>query len=40
LRASFVGLGDGWLADTDAEPTADDIAEHFPEVSGPWMGEE
>jgi hypothetical protein len=30
----FVGLGDGWLADTDTAATADDIAEHFPEVSG------
>jgi hypothetical protein len=29
----FVGLGDGWLADTDATPTADDIADHFPQVS-------
>ena len=30
----FVGLGDGWLADTDAVTTADDIAAHFPQVSG------
>ncbi len=29
----FVGLGEGWLADTDADATADDIAEHFAEVS-------
>ena len=31
---AFVGLGDGWLADTDVTATADDIAEHFSEVSG------
>jgi hypothetical protein len=30
----FVGLGDGWLPDTDVAVTADDIAAHFPEVSG------
>ena len=30
---AFVGLGEGWLADTDADATADDIAEHFAEVS-------
>lgn len=29
----FVGLGDGWLPDTDAVATADEIAAHFPEVS-------
>jgi NAD(P)-dependent dehydrogenase (short-subunit alcohol dehydrogenase family) len=30
----FVGLGEGWLADAETEPTADDIAENFPRVSG------
>ncbi len=32
----FVGLGDGWLPDTDTEAaaTADDIAAQFPQVSG------
>jgi NAD(P)-dependent dehydrogenase (short-subunit alcohol dehydrogenase family) len=29
----FVGLGDGWLAEPDSEPTADDIAAHLSEVS-------
>jgi len=29
----FVGLGEGWLADTDSTPTVDDIHEHFDEVS-------
>lgn len=29
----FVGLGDGWLADTDAQPTAEDIEAHFTKVS-------
>ncbi|MGO9155839.1 SDR family NAD(P)-dependent oxidoreductase [Mycobacterium sp.] len=29
----FIGLGDGWLADTDLTATADDIAEHFPQVA-------
>ncbi len=29
----FIGLGDGWLADTDATPTAEDIEAHFNEVS-------
>jgi NAD(P)-dependent dehydrogenase (short-subunit alcohol dehydrogenase family) len=29
----FVGLGDGWMADADGSPTADDIAEHLEEVS-------
>ncbi|OBK71997.1 SDR family NAD(P)-dependent oxidoreductase [Mycobacterium sp. 1274761.0] len=30
----FIGLGDGWLAEKDATATADDIAEHFAQVSG------
>jgi NAD(P)-dependent dehydrogenase (short-subunit alcohol dehydrogenase family) len=30
----FVGLADGWLPDRDATATADDIADHFSEVSG------
>ncbi len=29
----FVGLGQGWLAEPDSSPTADDVAAHFPEVS-------
>jgi NAD(P)-dependent dehydrogenase (short-subunit alcohol dehydrogenase family) len=29
----FVGLGQGWLADPDSEPTADDIVAHLDEVS-------
>jgi NAD(P)-dependent dehydrogenase (short-subunit alcohol dehydrogenase family) len=29
----FVGLGEGWLADPDSEPTADDIAAHLAEIS-------
>jgi NAD(P)-dependent dehydrogenase (short-subunit alcohol dehydrogenase family) len=29
----FVGLGQGWLADADSNPTADDIAAHLDEVS-------
>ncbi|MFD4401200.1 SDR family NAD(P)-dependent oxidoreductase [Nocardia sp. NPDC058499] len=29
----FVGLGQGWLAPTDSDPTAADIAEHLPEIS-------
>ncbi|WP_406813399.1 SDR family NAD(P)-dependent oxidoreductase [Mycobacterium sp. M23085] len=29
----FIGLGNGWLAHKDVTPTADDIAEHFAEVS-------
>jgi len=29
----FMGLGDGWLADPAAEPTADDISSHIDEVS-------
>jgi hypothetical protein len=29
----FVGLGEGWLADADSNPTADDIAVHLDEVS-------
>jgi NAD(P)-dependent dehydrogenase (short-subunit alcohol dehydrogenase family) len=31
---AFIGLGDGWLADTEVTATADDIAEHFSEMSG------
>jgi NAD(P)-dependent dehydrogenase (short-subunit alcohol dehydrogenase family) len=29
----FIGLGHGWLAEKDVTATADDIAEHFAEVS-------
>jgi NAD(P)-dependent dehydrogenase (short-subunit alcohol dehydrogenase family) len=29
----FVGLGEGWLAEPDSSPTADDIAAHLPAVS-------
>jgi NAD(P)-dependent dehydrogenase (short-subunit alcohol dehydrogenase family) len=29
----FVGLGEGWLAEPDREPTADDIAAHLAEVT-------
>ncbi|GAB3016627.1 SDR family NAD(P)-dependent oxidoreductase [Mycobacterium bourgelatii] len=29
----FVGLGDGWFAERDSEPTADDIVAHLSEVS-------
>jgi NAD(P)-dependent dehydrogenase (short-subunit alcohol dehydrogenase family) len=29
----FIGLGDGWMADKDVTATADDIAEHFAQVS-------
>ena len=29
----FVGLGDGWLAEPDSNPTADDVAAHLSEVS-------
>lgn len=29
----FVGLSKGWLADADAEPTAEDIAAHLDEIS-------
>lgn len=34
----FVGLGQGWSAGADGEPTAEDIAAHWPEVSvtGPF----
>ena len=28
----FVGVTDGWLADADAEPTAEDIAAHLDEI--------
>jgi hypothetical protein len=29
----FVGLGEGWLADPESNPTADDIATHLAEVT-------
>jgi hypothetical protein len=29
----FVGLGEGWLADPDSRPTADDIVTHLSEVT-------
>ena len=29
----FIGLGDGWLSDADATPTAEDIAQKFSAVS-------
>jgi NAD(P)-dependent dehydrogenase (short-subunit alcohol dehydrogenase family) len=29
----FVGLGEGWLAEPESNPTVDDIAEHLSEVS-------
>ena len=29
----FVGLGEGWLAEPDSKPTADDVAAHLDEVS-------
>ena len=29
----FVGLGDGWVADPDRHPTAEDIAEHLAQIS-------
>jgi NAD(P)-dependent dehydrogenase (short-subunit alcohol dehydrogenase family) len=29
----FVGLGEGWLADPDSNPTADDIADRLSEIS-------
>jgi NAD(P)-dependent dehydrogenase (short-subunit alcohol dehydrogenase family) len=29
----FVGLSQGWLADPDSQPTADEIARHFAEIS-------
>jgi hypothetical protein len=29
----FVGLGEGWLAQPDSHPTADDIVAHLDEVS-------
>jgi len=31
---AFVGLADGWLAQPGSAPTADDIADHFDELSG------
>jgi NAD(P)-dependent dehydrogenase (short-subunit alcohol dehydrogenase family) len=32
-RGASVGLAEGWLADRDSAPTADDIATHLAEVS-------
>ena len=29
----FVGLGDGWLAEPDSNPTADDVVAHLSEIS-------
>jgi NAD(P)-dependent dehydrogenase (short-subunit alcohol dehydrogenase family) len=29
----FVGLGDGWLAEAESDPTADEIASHLSEIS-------
>jgi NAD(P)-dependent dehydrogenase (short-subunit alcohol dehydrogenase family) len=29
----FVGLGEGWLAEPDSEPTADDIVDHLSEIT-------
>jgi hypothetical protein len=29
----FIGLGEGWLADRDRDPTAEDIASHFGEIT-------
>jgi NAD(P)-dependent dehydrogenase (short-subunit alcohol dehydrogenase family) len=29
----FIGLGEGWFAEKDSNPTADDIADHLDEVS-------
>jgi NAD(P)-dependent dehydrogenase (short-subunit alcohol dehydrogenase family) len=29
----FVGLGEGWLAEPDSRPTAEDIAAHLPEIT-------
>ena len=29
----FVGLGEGWLADADSDPTADDILAHLTDIS-------
>jgi NAD(P)-dependent dehydrogenase (short-subunit alcohol dehydrogenase family) len=29
----FLGLGEGWLADRDREPTADDVAAHIAEIA-------
>jgi NAD(P)-dependent dehydrogenase (short-subunit alcohol dehydrogenase family) len=31
----FVGLGAGWMAESDTEPTADDIATHFAKIAAP-----
>ncbi|WP_026342950.1 SDR family NAD(P)-dependent oxidoreductase [Nocardia sp. BMG111209] len=30
----FIGIGDGWMADPDTTPTAEDIAGRFPAISG------
>jgi hypothetical protein len=29
----FVGLGEGWLAEPETNPTADDIAAHLAEIA-------
>ncbi len=29
----FIGLAQGWLADRNSEPTADDVAAHIAEIS-------
>jgi hypothetical protein len=29
----FIGLGDGWLAESGSNPTADDVASHVDEIS-------
>lgn len=29
----FVGLGQGWMAEPESQPTAEDVAEHLSEVS-------
>ena len=29
----FVGLSEGWLADVDSEPTAEDIQAHLEQIS-------
>ncbi len=30
---AFIGLSEGWLADADTEPSADDIATHLDQIS-------
>jgi hypothetical protein len=29
----FIGLGEGWMAEPDSNPTADDIATHLAEIA-------